>query len=175
VCQRHSRAIKDLGLASAFFLMEQVSQAKVFSEDGVWSVFMFFSLLFLIRMLGGRTATGNRDQGQVEIADSLEQPVECGLVEQQAGKQGLIPFQVRQLQACKPIRPAWIQMAPDFDLVVFRQSSPPRLVSGYSIARGEEARICQTGYSGVYLQGLCVNPFTLLVHKIYLQGCVWEF
>jgi hypothetical protein len=40
VCQRHSRAINDLGLASAFFRMGQVSQAKVFSEEGVLLVFM---------------------------------------------------------------------------------------------------------------------------------------
>jgi hypothetical protein len=44
VCQRHSRAIKVLGLASVFFRIVQVSQAKVFSEDGVSLVFMFFSL-----------------------------------------------------------------------------------------------------------------------------------
>ena len=40
VCQRHSRAFKDLGLASAFFRMEQVSHAKVFSEEGVRLGFM---------------------------------------------------------------------------------------------------------------------------------------
>jgi hypothetical protein len=40
VCQRHSRAIKVFGLASAFFRMGQVSQAKVFSEEGVILVFM---------------------------------------------------------------------------------------------------------------------------------------
>jgi len=40
VCQRHSRDIKDLGLASAFFRMGQVSQAKAFSEEGVLLVFM---------------------------------------------------------------------------------------------------------------------------------------
>jgi hypothetical protein len=40
VCQRHSRDITDLGLASAFFRMAQVSQAKVFSEVGVLLVFM---------------------------------------------------------------------------------------------------------------------------------------
>jgi hypothetical protein len=44
VCQRHSRAINDLGLASAFFLVGQVSQAKVFSVDGVGLVSMVFSL-----------------------------------------------------------------------------------------------------------------------------------
>jgi hypothetical protein len=43
VCQRHSRAIKDLGLASAFFRMGQVSQAKVFSDEGVALVFMVSS------------------------------------------------------------------------------------------------------------------------------------
>jgi len=43
-----------------------------------------------------------------------------------------------------------------------------------SLAHAEEARICQTVYSGVYLQGLLVNPFTPLVHQIYLQGRVWE-
>ena len=40
MCQRQIRAIKDLGLASAFFLVGQVSQAKVFSEVGVLLVFM---------------------------------------------------------------------------------------------------------------------------------------
>jgi hypothetical protein len=40
VCQRHSRAIKDLGLASAFFLMGQVSQAKVFSDEDVLLIFI---------------------------------------------------------------------------------------------------------------------------------------
>jgi hypothetical protein len=44
VCQRHSRALKVLGLASAIFRIWQVSQAKAFSEDGVSLVFMFFSL-----------------------------------------------------------------------------------------------------------------------------------
>jgi hypothetical protein len=44
VCQRHSRAIKVLGLASAFFRIWHVSQAKVFSEDGLGLVIMFFSL-----------------------------------------------------------------------------------------------------------------------------------
>jgi hypothetical protein len=43
VCQRHSRDINRLGLASAFFRIEQVSQAKVFSELFVRSVFMFLS------------------------------------------------------------------------------------------------------------------------------------
>jgi hypothetical protein len=43
VCQRHSRAIKVLGLASAFFLMTQVSQAKVLSEEVIRLVFMVFS------------------------------------------------------------------------------------------------------------------------------------
>jgi hypothetical protein len=40
VCQRHSRAVKVFGLASAFFRMGQVSQAKVFSEVEVCLVFM---------------------------------------------------------------------------------------------------------------------------------------
>ena len=40
VCQRHSRAIKVFGLASAFFRMGQVSQPKVFSNAGVLLVFM---------------------------------------------------------------------------------------------------------------------------------------
>jgi hypothetical protein len=44
VCQRHSRAIKVLGLASAFFRMGQVSQAKVFSEEGAGLVITVFSL-----------------------------------------------------------------------------------------------------------------------------------
>ena len=43
MCQRHSRDIKALGFASAFFLIEQVSQAIVFSVDGVGLVFMSFS------------------------------------------------------------------------------------------------------------------------------------
>jgi hypothetical protein len=34
----------DLGLASAFFRMVQVSQAKVFSEESTLFVFIFFSL-----------------------------------------------------------------------------------------------------------------------------------
>jgi hypothetical protein len=37
----------------------------------------------------------NRYQRQVGIADALEQSMERGLVGQQAGKQGLIPFQMR--------------------------------------------------------------------------------
>jgi hypothetical protein len=45
VCQRHSRAIKDLGLASAFFLVGQVSQAKVFFLEGVFLVSMVDSFL----------------------------------------------------------------------------------------------------------------------------------
>lgn len=44
MCQRHSRAIKVLGLASAFLRIEHVSQAKVFSEDCDWFVFMVFSI-----------------------------------------------------------------------------------------------------------------------------------
>ena len=40
MCQRHNRAIKVLGLASVFFLIGQVSQAKVFSDVGVLLVFM---------------------------------------------------------------------------------------------------------------------------------------
>jgi hypothetical protein len=40
VCQRHNRLIKDLGLASAFFRMGQVSQAKVLVEEGVLLVFI---------------------------------------------------------------------------------------------------------------------------------------
>jgi hypothetical protein len=43
--QQDSRAIKVLGLASAFFRMEQVSQAKVFSDEGVGLEFMVFSFL----------------------------------------------------------------------------------------------------------------------------------
>jgi len=45
VCQRHNRAIKDLGLASAFCLIAQVSQAKVFSLVGMGLVFMSFSFI----------------------------------------------------------------------------------------------------------------------------------
>jgi hypothetical protein len=43
VCQRHSRDMKDLGLASAFFLAEQVSQANVFVDAVVLLVFMVYS------------------------------------------------------------------------------------------------------------------------------------
>jgi hypothetical protein len=43
VCQRQSRANKDLGLASAFFRIGQVSQVKVFSEGAVFCVFIVFS------------------------------------------------------------------------------------------------------------------------------------
>jgi len=43
VCQRHNRAKNDFGLASAFFLLGQVSQANVFFEEGVWLVFMIDS------------------------------------------------------------------------------------------------------------------------------------
>ncbi len=50
----------------------------------------------------------------------FKQVVEFDLVWQQAGKQGLILYQVRQLQACKPFRPALIQMSLNFNLVVFR-------------------------------------------------------
>jgi hypothetical protein len=49
VCQRHSRAIKLLGLASAFFRIAQVSQAKVFSVDGLGLDFMFFLLAAHLR------------------------------------------------------------------------------------------------------------------------------
>jgi hypothetical protein len=59
--------------------------------------FIFFSFLFINEMLDGWAAAGNRDQGQIEIANALEQALECGLVGQRAGKQGLIPFQVYQL------------------------------------------------------------------------------
>jgi hypothetical protein len=47
VYQRHSRAIKVLGLASAFLRVAQFSQAGVFAADGVRFVFMFFSFRFL--------------------------------------------------------------------------------------------------------------------------------
>ena len=81
-------------------------------------------MLFLIESLGGWTAAGNRDQVQVEIADTIERSVERRLVRERAGKQGLISFQtICQLQACKPIRPVWVQMAFDFDLLIFRQIS----------------------------------------------------
>jgi hypothetical protein len=43
VCQRHSRANKDLGLVSAFFRTEQVSQAKAFCEEGIRLVFIVHS------------------------------------------------------------------------------------------------------------------------------------
>lgn len=61
MCQRHNRAIKDLGLASAFFLVGQVSQAKVFSvgEVGLVSI----SLSFI-------------QQDQVEATDSAERSME---------------------------------------------------------------------------------------------------
>jgi hypothetical protein len=68
-------------------------------------------------MLGGCTTAGNREQRQVELVRDLEQALEGSLVGEQAGKQRPVPFQVRQLQVCKPVRPAWIQMAPDFDLI----------------------------------------------------------
>jgi hypothetical protein len=51
VCQRHSHAIKVFGLASAFFRMGQVSQAKVFSEEGVRLVFMVGSFHVSERVL----------------------------------------------------------------------------------------------------------------------------
>jgi len=41
--------MKDLGLASAFFLAEQVSQAKVFSDEGLLLVFMVYSFPESIR------------------------------------------------------------------------------------------------------------------------------
>lgn len=46
VCQRHSRAIKDLGFSSAFLRIGQVSQPKVFSADEVGLVFILFSLWY---------------------------------------------------------------------------------------------------------------------------------
>jgi len=79
--------------------------------------------------------------------------VECRLVGQRAAKQRLVSFQVCQHQTCKPIRPAWIQMAPDFDLIVLRQSGPPFSVLANSLARAEQARICQKRYSGVIYRG----------------------
>jgi len=48
VCQRQSRAIKVFGLASAFCLILQVSQAIVFSKEGVKLVFMEVSFLIWI-------------------------------------------------------------------------------------------------------------------------------
>jgi hypothetical protein len=72
--------------------------------------------LFHNRMLSAWTAAGNRDQGQVDIANALEQALKRGLVGPWAGKQRLIPFQVRWRQACKPIRPACIQMTLGLDL-----------------------------------------------------------
>jgi len=44
VCQRHNRAIKDLGLVSAFLRIGHSSQLKVFSGDGLLLVLIFFSL-----------------------------------------------------------------------------------------------------------------------------------
>lgn len=43
MCHFHSRDMKDFGLASAFFRILQVSQAKFFSVEGVNSVFMAYS------------------------------------------------------------------------------------------------------------------------------------
>jgi hypothetical protein len=77
-------------------------------------------------MLGGLPTAGNRDERQVKIADALEQPMECGLVRQRAGKQCLVAFQVRQFYPPKPFRPVWIQMALDLDLALFRHGCPPR-------------------------------------------------
>lgn len=45
MCHFHSRAIKDLGLASAFFRVGQVSQAKVFCGEVGLLVFMGDSFL----------------------------------------------------------------------------------------------------------------------------------
>jgi len=70
-----------------------------------------------------RVTTGiipaDRDQLQPQVPHPDQQAVQVG---QRARKQSLILSQVRQPQACKPFRPALIQMAPDFDLVVFLQS-----------------------------------------------------
>jgi hypothetical protein len=59
----------------------------------------------------------NRDDRHAQFSDSLEQPVQRGLVGYRAGQQGITAFFQEDRQAFEPVCPAWIEGALDADLV----------------------------------------------------------
>src|SRR6266550_4513258 len=83
----------------------------------------------VLRVTGGQLA--HRDQGQTEVANLCQQPVERGLIREQASDDRLRAI-VADLETAKPVRPPVIKDAVDADLV---EGGLPRAVHAWSSSR----------------------------------------
>src|ERR1700710_45905 len=81
---------------------------------------------------GVRTDLGDRDQGQPDVADLLQQAVQRGLVDDLADEKGAAVALVGHAQSVEPRGPVRVEMAQQTDLVAPR--SP--LAAGRSVAHG---------------------------------------
>jgi len=106
----------------------------------------------LLRLVSGVTGIqlAHRDQGQAEIADPGQQPVQRGLISEQASDDRLRTV-AADLEAAEPVRPPVIEDAVDADLV---PGGPPRAAPACSsprlaaIARPAPRRKCGSGGAG---------------------------
>src|SRR5712671_3471897 len=86
-------------------------------------------LRLVLRVTGVQLA--HRDQGQTEVADPCQQPVQRGLIREQASDDRL-PAIVADLEAAEPVCPPVIKDAVDADLVA---GGLPRAVHAWSSPR----------------------------------------
>jgi len=106
----------------------------------------------LLRLVSGVTGgqLAHRDQGQAEITDPGQQPVQRGLIREQASDDRLRTV-AADLEAAEPFRPPVIEDAVDADLV---PGGPPRAAHACSsprlaaIARPAPRRKCGSGRAG---------------------------
>jgi hypothetical protein len=106
----------------------------------------------LLRRISGATSAqlAHRDQGQAEIADPGQQPVQRALIREQASDDRLRAV-AADLEAAEPVRPPVIEDAVDADLVpggtpwAAHACSSPRLAA---IARPAPRRNCGSGRPG---------------------------
>src|SRR5450755_1498223 len=86
----------------------------------------------------------DRDQGHADVADLLEQAVQCGLVDQLAAQHGGAVLLVREGEPVEPGGPAGVEVPGQADLVPARlrpaTSRWGRSAHGTSVARGVRRR-----------------------------------
>src|SRR3954468_18010946 len=108
---------------SAVFLVESIGTRVV---AVVWAVFDMPVLLFVVEELSRIRAghlgllgfhPSDRDQRQARVANSLEQAVQCGLVDHRAVDEGGAIARVGETHSVEPKAASRVQVPLDADLV----------------------------------------------------------
>src|SRR6516164_6344357 len=111
------------------------------------------SLLRLVFGVAG-VEPAHRDQAQPEVANLGQQPVQCGLIGEQADDDRVRAV-AAELEAAEPVRPLVVEDAVDADLVA---GGPPQAVHAWPPSRLAARAACLVSISSVPAGAVTKRP-----------------